>query len=136
MTCPTCGVALEIGSWPFCAGGHGKGFARVNGDECDYWDMNLGPEPIHIRSWSQRRALMAAQGLQDTGRDPQPPDDMVPNPQGATRWGAYRDLSPDRLAWIARMMATGKAAKVTDEPAMQVRTYIEDATPEQLEALR
>lgn len=33
--------------------------ASVIGDEIDYVDHNLGPEPIHIRSKAERRRLMA-----------------------------------------------------------------------------
>lgn len=61
MTCDACGRALVVGDYPFCP--HGAIRTSVNGDECDYWDDNLGHEPIHITSWSQRRQLMAERGL-------------------------------------------------------------------------
>jgi hypothetical protein len=136
VTCEKCGATLEIGSFPFCKGGHSRGFMRVNGDECDYIDHNLGPEPIRITSWSQRRAIMAAKGLVDTGRCPPPPDDAIPNPQAPSNWNAYRDVSPERMAWLAERLATGKATKEPEDPPLRVRTYIEDASPAQLEQLR
>lgn len=40
----------------------------VIGDALDYVDDNLGPEPIHITSRSQRRRLMAQRGLQECVR--------------------------------------------------------------------
>ena len=61
MTCEKCGVALQVSDFPFCP--HGPIRTNVNGDECDYVDENLGPEPIRITSWSQRRQLMAERGL-------------------------------------------------------------------------
>lgn len=60
MKCDRCGQDLEIGDFPFCP--HGRGHAASHGDEIDYIDHNLGPEPIHITSHAQRRALMAASG--------------------------------------------------------------------------
>lgn len=35
----------------------------VIGDEMDYIDHNLGPEPVHITSRAQRKRLMAKAGL-------------------------------------------------------------------------
>lgn len=63
MTCEKCGSELAVGDWPFCP--HGDVHWAVHGDECDYVDENLGPEPIRIRSWSERRRLMKQQGLVD-----------------------------------------------------------------------
>lgn len=80
MTCPDCGVTLAIGMHPFCP--HGVGFANVNGDECDYVDENLGPEPIRIRSWSERARLMKERGLIEKCKWAGPGD------QHATRWDA------------------------------------------------
>lgn len=37
----------------------------VIGDALDYVDENLGPEPIHITSRAQRKALMAKAGLRE-----------------------------------------------------------------------
>ena len=118
MTCPKCGQELRVGDFPFCP--HGYGVMRVNGDECDYIDHNLGREPIRIRSWSQRRALMAAAGLQDFAYDVPVPDGVAPNAQRPSRWGAYRQCDPDHLAWLASKLSTGKATKVEDDAAVQV----------------
>jgi hypothetical protein len=114
VTCQKCGVQLQISDYPFCP--HGSGTTRVSGDECDYIDHNLGPEPIHIRSWSQRRALMAARGLQDYQYDVPVPDGMQDNKQRPSRWGAYRRVDADQMAWLAARLATGKADKAPDEP--------------------
>jgi hypothetical protein len=42
--------------------------AGVLGDALDYVDHNLGPDPIHITSRSQRKQLMAKAGLQEAIR--------------------------------------------------------------------
>jgi len=76
MTCSKCQKELSIGEWPFCP--HGEpGVYKEFGDECDYVDHNLGPEPIHIRSWSERRALMKQAGLADA---PYYPREQGPSP--------------------------------------------------------
>jgi hypothetical protein len=111
--CEKCHAVLEVGSFPFCP--HGNGFSRVAGDETDYVDHNLGPEPIRIRSWSQRRALMAARGLQDYQYDVPVPDGMQDNKQRPSRWGAYRRVDADQMAWLAARLATGKAEKAPEE---------------------
>lgn len=119
MICEHCGVELQVGSWPFCTGGHGSGVSRVNSDECDYIDHNLGRDPIRITSWSQRRAIMQARGLEEMIRYVPPPEGGVKNPQGPSDWGSYRDMRPETLDWIARMMATGVPAKETPEPPLR-----------------
>jgi hypothetical protein len=128
MTCDRCHRELRIGDFPFCP--HGNGFSRVNGDECDYIDHNLGREPIRIRSWSQRRALMAAQGLQDFQYDVETPEGMAPNAQRPSRWGAYRQCDPDHLAWLASKLSTGKAEKVDDESTVNVTITHGTGVPE------
>jgi hypothetical protein len=122
VTCEKCGETLQIGSFPFCP--HGTGITRVAGDECDYIDHNLGPEPIRITSWSQRRALMAARGLRDFQDDVPVPDGMAPNPQRPSRWGAYRDVSPTRMVWLAERLASGAATKETPHPDAAIKTFI------------
>jgi hypothetical protein len=119
--CDKCGVELHISDYPFCP--HGHGHTHVSGDECDYWDHNLGQQPIRIRSWSQRRALMAAQGLQDFQYDVEVPEGMAPNRQRPTRWGAYRQCDPEHLAWLASKLATGKAEKVDDDSQVAVTVH-------------
>ena len=41
------------------------GFPSVHGDEIDYVDDNLGPNPIRIRSKQERKRLMKEQGLRE-----------------------------------------------------------------------
>lgn len=123
MTCQKCGVELHVGDYPFCRGNaadHAPGFARVNGDECDYIDHNLGPEPIRITSWSQRRQLMAERGLSDYQYDVEIPEGMAPLKGRPTRWGAYRQCDPEHLAWLASKLATGKPAKEDDDAHVNV----------------
>jgi hypothetical protein len=92
----------------------------VSADSIDYVDHNLGPEPIRITSWSQRRALMAARGLQDYQYDVPVPDGMQDNKQRPSRWGAYRRVDADQMAWLAARLATGKPEKVEAE-SMTIR---------------
>lgn len=54
VPCKTCGEPTQR-VW--------KSAPKVHGDECDYIDENLGPEPIRIRSKSQRKQLMKERGL-------------------------------------------------------------------------
>lgn len=116
--CEKCGLELQIGDYPFCP--HGAGFARVNGDECDYIDHNLGKEPIRIRSWSQRRALMAAQGLQDYAYDVPTPEGMAPMKGRPTQWRQYRQCDPEFLDWLGKKLSMGTAAKEDDDSQVKV----------------
>ena len=120
--------------FPFCTAnsGHGYGITRVNGDECDYIDHNLGRDPIRITSWSQRRALMAAQGLEDYQHDIPVPEGMAPNRQRPSRWGAYRRVDASQLAWLAERLATGKAQKEPEDPPMQIRTWTSEGDPSEM----
>lgn len=138
MTCDKCGHVFEIGDYPYCTptSGHSKGFMRVNGDETDYVDHNLGPEPIRITSWSERRRIMDERGLVDTGRYVKPPEGSTPNPQGPIDWNGYRDLRPETLEWVARMLATGKGTKEPEEAPLKVSTYISETTAADLESFR
>lgn len=76
---------------------HGRGFANVNGDECDYIDENLGPEPIRIRSWSQRRQLMKERGLVERPENRGDHDKLAPKwpsfPSYMTEDGEARRLA-------------------------------------------
>ncbi len=111
--------------FPFCSpSGHGYGVTRVSGDECDYIDHNLGPEPIRITSWSQRRAIMAARGLEECIRYTPLPEGAARNPQGPSNWAAYRDMRPETLQWIADRMTTGKPAKETPNPDHAIQGFI------------
>lgn len=126
MTCHKCGHVFVVGDFPFCTptSGHRGGTTRINGDECDYIDHNLGPEPIRITSWSQRRAIMAARGLEEMIRYVPPPEGSAVNPQAPSNWGAYRDLRPETLKWIADRMCSGKPAKEEPNPDHQIQTFI------------
>lgn len=130
MTCEKCGATLAIGSFPFCP--HGSGLTRVNSDECDYIDHNLGPEPIRITSWSQRRALMDAQGLTDYQHDVPVPDGMAPLKGRPTRWSAYRQCDPDHLAWLASKLSTGQAQKEPEETPLRVTIRSNEGDPSEL----
>lgn len=57
VPCRTCGVPTLRVWLP-----HTR---AVIGDEMDYVDHNLGHEPVHITSRSQRKRLMAQAGLQE-----------------------------------------------------------------------
>lgn len=119
--CPKCQRRLVVGDFPFCP--HGAGVMRVNGDECDYIDHNLGPQPIRITSWSQRKALMDAQGLEDYQSDVAVPEGMADVKGRPSRWGAYRQCDPEHLAWLAAKLSTGKAEKEPAEPPMKITTW-------------
>lgn len=122
MTCDKCGEPLAIGMHPFCP--HGYGGTRINGDECDYIDHNLGPEPIRITSWSQRKAIMDARGLQEMIRYVPTPEGAIPNPQGPSNWAAYRIMDPEYLQWIADRLCSGKPAKDTPHPDATIKNFI------------
>ena len=80
MTCERCGAELPLGEWPWCP--HGAARSGVVGDELDYIDHNLGRHPIRITSRSQRRQLMAEQGLIEKVRHvPVPGSDKSPHTQ-------------------------------------------------------
>lgn len=92
--CTYCGKELRVGDFPYCP--HGTASPHINGDECDYWDDNLGPEPIHITSWSQRAQLMKERGLiaRDENR------------------GDHDKLAPKWPSFPAYMTADGEARRL------------------------
>ena len=61
--CDKCGEILEIGSWPFCKGGHGRGTNSVIGDEIDEWNENVGHTPVHFTSRIEKRRYLKEKGL-------------------------------------------------------------------------
>jgi hypothetical protein len=63
--CEKCGEPIQIGSWPFCKGGHGRGTNNVIGDEIDEWNENVGHEPVHFTSRQERRRYLKEHGLQE-----------------------------------------------------------------------
>lgn len=123
--CPKCGALYGIGDYPFCKGGHRKSEYRVHGDETDYIDHNLGKEPIRIRSWSERRAIMAARGLQDYSYDVDVPEGIAPNVKRPSQWGKYRIMDPEYLKWLGERMATGHGQKEPDDPCPATVTVTE-----------
>lgn len=62
MTCPDCGGEIQIGSWPFCRGGHAPATVSVIGDEIDEWCEHLTHEPMHFRSRAEKRRMIKATG--------------------------------------------------------------------------
>lgn len=106
--CTYCGVRPEVVK-SLCA--------SVHGDELDYIDHNLGRDPVHIRSKSQRRALMAAAGLEEfirhtpvPGTDKSPhtipwttmdPQTMANAVELVSRQGGKRYIEDDPIAPVA-----------------------------------
>ena len=58
MTCPLCGATLEIGSWPFCKGGHAPASVSIIGDEIDVTIEHFGPTPERFRSRERMKQRM------------------------------------------------------------------------------
>ena len=96
----------------------------VHGDEIDYIDHNLGQEPVRIRSKAERKRLMAERGLEEANYYVEPPDNFEGKPS-TQNWAAYRDLSPETLAWIAEAMTRGGSKRV-EEPPLSVETFIRE----------
>lgn len=96
--------------------------ASVHGDEVDYIDHNLGPEPIRIRSMSQRRAIMAATGRQEFIRHtPVPGTDKSPH---TTDW-SKGSIDPQTLE-NARVLVErqGGIRHFEDETVEEIRNPI------------
>lgn len=81
--CPKCNEPLEIGSWPFCNGGHGKGQNNVVGDEIDEWNENVGDTPVHFTSRIEKRRYLKEKGLEEFVRHVPRPDGRRPS---TSRW--------------------------------------------------
>ena len=81
--CPKCGERLEVGSWPFCKGGHGKGQNNVIGDEIDEWNENVGDKPVHFTSRLEKRRYLREHGLEEFVRHTPRPDGRKPD---TSRW--------------------------------------------------
>lgn len=99
MICEKCGAELRVGDYPFCP--HGIGMTgRIHDDiPGGMWLENYGPHPVFVRSHTERRAIMQAQGIREKEEfAPMPGTDRdaqgIPNPAG------YRSL--DAAAIIAR----------------------------------
>lgn len=78
-----------------------NGNFSVHGDALDYIDHNLGPDPIHITSKTQRRALMAATGRTEFIRHtPVPGTDKSPH---TTDW-SKGSMDPYTLRMAEELM--------------------------------
>lgn len=88
-TCQKCGLALEVGMWPFCPHpAQSIGFsAHVDSILGGMMIENMGKDPIRIDSFSEHRRLMEERGLQLKEKFcPMPGTDIdpagIPNPKG------------------------------------------------------
>ena len=83
--CPKCNEPLEIGSWPFCNGGHGKGQNNVVGDTIIGGEVNenVANEPVTFYSKSEKRRYLREHGLEEFVRHTPRPDGRKPS---TTRW--------------------------------------------------
>lgn len=67
MICEACGKLLQVGEWPFCGGRNNHGFPlqglKQIGDEIDEWNENVGHEPVHFTSRSERKRYLKEKGL-------------------------------------------------------------------------
>lgn len=67
--------------------------SNIVGDEIDYIDENLGPEPIRIRSKAERRRIMKERGLEEFIRHTGVPGtDKSPH---TTNWGSISQVTLD-----------------------------------------
>jgi len=56
--CPSCGVPLFVGSWPFCSGGHGRPtFTAIGTDRVYFYDERLEGNPA-VTSFRQHEKLL------------------------------------------------------------------------------
>jgi len=108
--------------------------AAMHGDALDYIDHNLGRDPIHITSKSQRRAIMAANGLEECIRHvPVPGTDKSPY---TTDW-SKGSMDPQTLE-NARILTERQAVRkpVQDEVYAPVaNAFVHTATPEEVREL-
>lgn len=107
VVCDTCGVILTIGCHPFCPHGDGASAVAKDGIPGGVICENYGPEPIRFDSHSDRRAYMAAHGLQEKERFcPMPGSDV--DPQGIQNPKGYVDAQTlaNGAALICRQQQT------------------------------
>jgi hypothetical protein len=83
--CPSCGETLEVGSWPFCKGGHGKGTNNVVDDTIIGGEINenVAHHPVTFYSKSEKRRYLKEHNLQEFIRHTPRPDDRKPD---TSRW--------------------------------------------------
>jgi hypothetical protein len=105
MTCPSCGVELVVGSWPWCP--HEQGAYGVQPNDIPGGETleNVGPEPVTFYSRSEKRRYLKEHGLVEMVRHvPVPGTDTSPH---TTSWTAV-NLEAGRI--LAERQATTKAS--------------------------
>lgn len=134
ITCPRCGETYGVGYFPFCPHDRTKRVSVI-GDEVDYVDHNLGPEPIHITSMAQRARIMKERGLVEHIRHvPVPGTDHSPH---TTDW-SKGSIDPYTLAAAAVLVTRGGGRAVEPEegkPAPVANAFSHVATTEEVRAL-
>lgn len=65
VACDTCGKPLAMGEWPFCPHGFALVGLKQIGDEIDEVNENVGHEPVHFRSRSEKKRYLKEHGLQE-----------------------------------------------------------------------
>lgn len=60
--CETCGEWVDLGDWPFCKGGHGRGKFYASQFEAR-WFKHLDPKPVWVDSARSLDREMKARGL-------------------------------------------------------------------------
>ena len=93
MTCPTCGIELVVGSWPFCPHGRGSYTAQPNDIPGGLTLENLGHEKVTVYSRSELRRELKARGLVEMVRH-------VPVPGS--------DKSPHTTSWVGVNLEAGR----------------------------
>lgn len=86
--CEKCGAVLEVGSWPFCKGGHGKGQNSVIDDTIIGGEVleHLGDKPITVYSKSERKRVISETGHYEFVRHVGTPGEGSDKSKLTTRW--------------------------------------------------
>ena len=125
--CTVCGNEQEMFAHRFsliepcraCGGTVGRIVAparhSVIGDELDYWDENLGPEPVHVRSHAQRRRLMLASGREEFVRHTGVPGtDKSPHTTDWSKGSIDAQTLENAKLLLERVGQQGKTAEAPD----------------------
>lgn len=129
--CPKCGEELIVGQFPFCPHGFVKDVAVI-GDEVDYVDHNLGPEPVRITSMAQRAAIMKERGLVEYIRHtPVPGSDKSPH---TTDW-SKGSVDAQTLDNARVLLSRGRDRTVESDPEPVRNPFNFTATPEMVRDL-